>query len=380
MIALLPRWVVPVVPEGTVLQRHAVVIDGDRIEAVLPIESLNEAYASVERKHLDQHALIPGLINMHTHSAMSLLRGVADDLPLMRWLEDHIWPVEQQLMGPEFVRAGTELAMAEMIRGGTTCFNDNYFFPDATAEAALEVGMRAWVGMPMIHFPTAWAQNEDEYFSRGLAVHDRFKGEDLIGVSFVPHAPYSVSDSAFKRMRVLADQLDLTVHLHLLEAASEIEMSMADHGVHPLDRLGDGMQPAYADGPAGTREVVGCFNMLNVDALLERELVPGRLESCFHSALHRVELLTGGGLIGLVDLAHPLLNRLEPARLGAEELDAGRFEHIDIRGAVERRLGVGRQRVEVGDEVRERHDPKAEGGRRKAGTPSPGQVTPRARP
>lgn len=236
-IALLPRWLVPVVPEGQVLQDYAVVLNEDRIEAVLPCAQLQADYPDVERRVLDQHVLIPGLINMHTHSAMSLLRGVADDLPLMRWLEDHIWPVEQQLMGPDYVRAGTELAMAEMLRGGTTCFNDNYFFPDTTAEAAIKVGMRAVVGMPVIHFPTAWAQTEDEYFSRGLEVHDRFKDHPLIGISFVPHAPYSVSDSAFKRMRVLADQLDLTIHLHLLEAAGEIESSMQQHGKHPLDRL-----------------------------------------------------------------------------------------------------------------------------------------------
>ena len=235
--ALLPRWIVPVVPEGRVLEGQALVIEGDQIAAIMPVENLDQQFPGIERQTLPEHVLMPGLINMHTHSAMSLLRGVADDLPLMRWLEDHIWPVEQALMGPDFVRAGTELAMAEMLRGGTTCFNDNYFFPDATAEAAVNVGMRATVGMPMIHFPTAWAKSEDEYFERGLAVYEQFKNEALIGISFVPHAPYSVSDSAFERMRELAEQLDLRIHLHLLEAQGEIEASMAEYGLHPLDRL-----------------------------------------------------------------------------------------------------------------------------------------------
>ncbi|NKI36018.1 TRZ/ATZ family hydrolase [Wenzhouxiangella sp. XN79A] len=235
--ALLPEWVVPVVPEGRVLTGTAVVLDGERIEALVPIAELDAACPDAERIDLPGRALMPGLVNMHTHSAMALLRGLADDLPLMRWLEDHIWPAEGRLMGPDYVRAGTELAIAEMLRGGTTTFNDNYFFPDVTAEVAVRVGMRAVVGMPVIRFPTAWAQTEDEYFRRGLEVHERFQGEPLVGVTFVPHAPYSVDDSAFERIRTLAEELDLVVHLHLLEAAGEIESSRREHGMHPLDRL-----------------------------------------------------------------------------------------------------------------------------------------------
>lgn len=235
--ALVPDWVVPVVPEGRVMTGTAVVLDGERIEALVPAAELSAGFADAERIDLPGRALVPGLINMHTHSAMALLRGLADDLPLMRWLEDHIWPVEGQLMGPDYVRAGTELAMAEMLRGGTTTFNDNYFFPDVTAEAAIRAGMRCVVGMPMIRFPTAWAQTADEYFERGLAVHERFADEPLVGVGFVPHAPYSVDDDAFRRIRALAEELDLTVHLHLLEAADEIESSQREYGLHPLERL-----------------------------------------------------------------------------------------------------------------------------------------------
>lgn len=236
-VALLPDWVIPVVPEGRVLTGTAVVVEDGRIGALVPVDELDSRHAGIERVELPGRALIPGLVNMHTHSAMALLRGLADDLPLMRWLEDHIWPVEGRLMGPDYVRAGTELAIAEMIRGGTTTFNDNYFFPDVTAEVAIRTGMRAVVGMPMIRFPTAWAQTTDEYFRRGLEVHERFVGEPLIGISFVPHAPYSVDDAAFERIRTLAEELDLTIHLHLLEAADEIESSRSEYGLHPLDRL-----------------------------------------------------------------------------------------------------------------------------------------------
>lgn len=235
--ALLPRWVVPVVPEGRVLEHHAVVVEGERIVDIVPADALDARFANAERVELPDRVLIPGLINMHTHSAMALLRGLADDLPLLRWLHENIWPAEKIILGPDYVRAGTRLAMAEMLRAGTTCFNDNYFFPDVAAEAAVAAGMRSVMGMPVIGFPTPWAETEDEYFRRGLEFHQRFVDEPLTSTSFVPHAPYSVGDSAFGRIAKLAEELDIPVHLHLLEAAGEIESSRNDYGLHPLDRL-----------------------------------------------------------------------------------------------------------------------------------------------
>jgi len=235
--ALQPDWVVPAQPENLVLDGRAVVIESDRIVAVLPADELSQKFPGIDIQRLAGCALIPGLVNAHAHSAMALMRGLADDLPLMRWLEDHIWPAEQRWVGPEFVRAGSELAIAEMLAGGTTCFNDNYFFPDVTAQCAIEAGMRAMVGMPMIKFPTAWAKTEDDYFERGLAVHQALEGESLIRSAFVPHAPYTVTDTAFERMRELAEELDLAIHLHLLEAAGEVEGSLEEHGQHPIDRL-----------------------------------------------------------------------------------------------------------------------------------------------
>ncbi|AKS42075.1 TRZ/ATZ family hydrolase [Wenzhouxiangella marina] len=235
--ALLPEWVVPVCPENEVLDGHAVLIEGDRILDVIAVDQLDEAYPGAVRQALPGCALIPGLINAHAHSAMALMRGLADDLPLMRWLQDHIWPAEQRWVGPDFVRAGSELAIAEMLLGGTTCFNDNYFFPDVTAATAVQAGMRAVLGLPVISLPTAWAQTEDEYFSRGLEVHQSLRSEALLSTAFAPHAPYTVSDSAFRRMRELAEEMDIPIHLHLLEADGEIEGSKKEHGLHPLDRL-----------------------------------------------------------------------------------------------------------------------------------------------
>ena len=236
-VALLPEWIVPVHPGREVLTHHALIMHGETISAIIPKEKLDQAFPEAEKIDLPGRVLMPGLINAHAHSAMTLLRGLADDLPLMRWLEDHIWPAEQQCVGPDYVRVGTELAIAEMALGGTTCFNDNYFFPDVAAKTAIRAGMRAVVGIPMISVPTAWATSEDEYFSRGLAVHQDLIDEPLVSTAFAPHAPYTVSDSAFSRIRELAEELDIPVHLHLLEAATEIESSQQQYRCHPIDRL-----------------------------------------------------------------------------------------------------------------------------------------------
>ncbi|MEE4295775.1 MAG: TRZ/ATZ family hydrolase [Wenzhouxiangella sp.] len=236
-VALLPEWIVPVRPGHDVLTHHALIMHGETINAIIPREKLDQAFPDADRVDLPGKVLLPGLINAHAHSAMTLLRGLADDLPLMRWLEDHIWPAEQQCVGPDYVRVGTELAIAEMALGGTTCFNDNYFFPDVAAKTAIRAGMRAVVGIPMISVPTAWATSEDEYFTRGLAVHQDLIEEPLVSTAFAPHAPYTVSDSAFSRIRELAEELDIPVHLHLLEAASEIESSQQQYRCHPIDRL-----------------------------------------------------------------------------------------------------------------------------------------------
>ena len=186
-------------------------------------------------------ALIPGLVNAHTHNPMTLLRGVADDLPLKVWLQQHIWPIEAAVIGPDFVADGITLAIAEMLRGGTTCVNENYFFPDVQAATYKRHGFRARVGLPVIDFPTAWAASDDEYFDKADEVHDQWRDDALIATAFAPHAPYTVNDANFERVRMLADQLDIPVHLHLHETAQEVEQSLEKHGQRPiarLDRLG----------------------------------------------------------------------------------------------------------------------------------------------
>ena len=188
------RWVIPVSPDNLVLDDHSVAIQGGRILEVLPSPEAREKYTPTHEQDLGKHALIPGLINAHTHASMSLLRGLADDMPLMTWLTEHIWPAEARWISEEFVADGTRLAVAEMLRGGITCFNDMYFFPDIAARAAAHCGMRASIGLIVLDFPTIWARDADEYISKGLAVHDQYRSDPLITTLFAPHAPYTVSD------------------------------------------------------------------------------------------------------------------------------------------------------------------------------------------
>ena len=230
-------WVVPVVPHGVVLEGHAVAVSAGVIQAVLPIAEARVRFAPKEVVSRPEAALIPGLVNAHTHNPMTLLRGIADDLPLMVWLREHIWPVEAAVIGPEFVADGTRLAIAEMLRGGTTCANENYFFPDVQAAVYKQHGFRARVGAVIIDFPSAWAKSDDEYFDRACELHDNWRDDALIGTAFAPHAPYTVSDANFERVRMLADQLDLPVHLHTHETAQEIVDSLKLHGQRPLARL-----------------------------------------------------------------------------------------------------------------------------------------------
>lgn len=233
--------VVPMDRPGVVLEDHAVAIRDDVIVAVLPIAEARVRFAPKETVSRPDGALIPGLVNAHVHNPMTLMRGVADDMPLMRWLQEHIWPVEGAIMGPEYVADGVTLAIAEMLRGGTTCCNENYFFPDVQAATYRRHGFRARVGLPVIDFPTAWAKSDDEYFDRACEVFDQWRHDALVSTTFAPHAPYTVSDASFERIRMLADQLDIPVHLHTHETAQEVVESQKKYGQRPiarLDRLG----------------------------------------------------------------------------------------------------------------------------------------------
>lgn len=236
-LAIEARWVVPVEPAGVVLENYAVIVRAGRIAAILPAADATAQYAPAEHLRLPDHVLIPGLVNLHTHAAMSLMRGLADDLPLMTWLREHIWPAEARHASREMVYDGTLLAAAEMLCGGVTCANDMYFFPDAAGRAYVDAGMRAAIGLIAIEFPTAYASDPDDYLAKGVAARDAMRDQPLLSFCFAPHAPYTVGDRTFTRIGTMAEELDLPIHLHLHETADEIRESVTDHSVRPMRRL-----------------------------------------------------------------------------------------------------------------------------------------------
>lgn len=233
------RWVIPVEPDNTVLEYHSVAVRDGKIINVLPTVEAEKKYRATEIIDLGSHALLPGFINAHTHTPMTLFRGLADDLPLMEWLEKHIWPAEAKWVSDDFVTDGARLAMAEMLKSGTTCFNDMYFFAEDVAHIAREVRMRASVGMIVLDFPSTYAQSWDEYLDKGLKLHDDLRNSELVSTTFAPHAPYSVSNEPLKKICTLNNELNRPVHIHLHETVHEIEQAIETTGKRPLERFQD---------------------------------------------------------------------------------------------------------------------------------------------
>lgn len=236
-LVLFPRWIVTVDASNRVLTGHALGVRDGRIVDIVAASEARARWPHAEARALDEHALMPGLVNAHTHAAMSLLRGLADDLPLREWLEEHIWPAEARWVDEQFVHDGVELALAEMLAGGTTCFNDMYFFPEVTARLAAETGMRAVVGMILLDFPTPYADGPDQYLEKGLALHDRYRSHPLVTTAFAPHAPYTVSDGPLERVRTYADELEVPIQMHVHETRGECDASVETIGMRPLARL-----------------------------------------------------------------------------------------------------------------------------------------------
>lgn len=233
------RWLIPGYPEGLVLENHALAVLNGRIRAIVPAAEANSAMNATETLHLPDHIVMPGLINAHGHAAMSLLRGYADDKPLMTWLNDHIWPAEAAHVDATFVADGVLLALAEMVRGGTTCFSDMYFFPDVTAALADEYGLRAQIAFPIFDFPTVWGSGPDEYIDKGIALREEYLNHPRVQPVFGPHAPYTVAEPALQRIAELAEQLACPVHIHVQETAAEVSDSLAQYQTTPLSRLRD---------------------------------------------------------------------------------------------------------------------------------------------
>mgnify|MGYP002630387329 CR=1 FL=1 len=238
-LLLSASWIIPVVPEGVVLEDHAIAIKDRKIIAILPLVDARKQISANQEVSLPGHALIPGFVNAHGHSPMTLLRGIADDIPLMQWLEQHIWPLENRFVDEQFVYDGGQLAIAEMIASGTTCFADMYFFPGSVGKAALEANIRVQLASPVLDFPTVWANDADEYIAKATQLHDDFRNNEYVYTAFGPHAPYTVSDAPLRKISMLADELDIPIHMHVHETAQEVADSIAAHGKRPIQRLAD---------------------------------------------------------------------------------------------------------------------------------------------
>ncbi len=231
-----PTWVVPVEPAGT-LTDHAIIVEGERIVGILPQVEAAARYAARAHVALPQHVVIPGLVNAHTHTAMTLLRGIADDVPLEPWLREQIWPREARFLSAEFVHDGTLLGAAEMLLGGVTCCSDMYFHPAAAAQAYDQAGMRAMIGMPVLDFPTPYAADADAYLQNGFAARDAWKRAPRLRFALAPHAPYTVGDATWRKVVMYAEQLDLPIQTHVAETSQEVADARARDRVGPLARL-----------------------------------------------------------------------------------------------------------------------------------------------
>jgi len=230
-------WVLAGGTEKPLLPDHSIAVHEGRIVDILPTAGASEFYRATSQTTLPDCLLMPGLVNAHGHAAMTLLRGAADDLPLHTWLEDHIWPMEGRWVSEEFVEVGTRLAIAEMLLGGTTCFADMYFFPETTARVAKEIGIRAQLACPVFDFPSAWGANADDYIDKTTRLNDHYRHDPLISVAFGPHAPYTVSDAPLKKIAILAEEMDVPIHMHVHETAQEVTDAVAASGMRPLQRL-----------------------------------------------------------------------------------------------------------------------------------------------
>ena len=236
-IIISASWIFTSNSEGQLLSDYSIVIENDKIIDLVPQDKVFDEYEANDIYQLTDHILIPGLINTHTHAAMSLFKGFADDLPLQDWLNDYIWPAEKEFINSSFVKDGSILALSEMIKSGVTTFNDMYFFPDATAEAVKELGVRSNIGLVVLDFPTNYATDPEDYLLKGFEFRDKWRNEELITTSIAPHAPYSVSDEAFTLINTYSEELSINIHTHLHETQWEIEDSIEKYGITPVQRL-----------------------------------------------------------------------------------------------------------------------------------------------
>ncbi|SMF36700.1 Cytosine/adenosine deaminase [Alteromonadaceae bacterium Bs31] len=283
-LSLDASWILPVAPRGKIFNDCSLLIKGSEIVAIQPWGEVDEHYCVKKHIDLSGKLLMPGLINCHGHAAMTLLRGYADDLALDTWLNEHIWPAESRWVNEEFVEDGTRLAIAEMQLSGTTCFSDMYFFPEIAASTAHDCGMRTQIVFPVFDFPNNWSKDADDGFHKGLTLRDTYRSQELISVGFGPHAPYTVNDDVLQRIATYAEELQAPVQIHLHESADEIEKSMQQFGMRPIQRL----QELGLLSP-----LTQCVHMTQVDAAIDIPLLKENGAHVIHCPQSNMKLASG---------------------------------------------------------------------------------------
>lgn len=230
---LVPGNGLPVVADA------AVAVRAGRFVAAGRRSDLNASFEPAECHSLADHVLLPGLVNSHGHLAMALFRGFAEDVPLQTWLSDRVWPLEATHVDEEFIRDGVRLAMLEMLRAGTTCFSDMYFFPEITAREAKAMGMRTQVAFPVINIPNVWSRSAAEGIHKGLALSDEYRQDPFVRVAFGPHAVYTVDHETLAKVLMFSEELDLNIQIHLHENRRELDDTIAKLGVSGIRHLSD---------------------------------------------------------------------------------------------------------------------------------------------
>ena len=230
-------YVLPMDEGLTVIKDGAIAVSGTNILEVGTSKEISKKYASEAIIMGEGKAVFPGLINTHTHAAMVYFRGIADDLPLKEWLENHIWPAENRWLGPEFISDATELACLEMLKGGVTTYNDMYFYEDAAGKVAKKIGMRAVLGVGILDFPSKSANTTDEYFANAESFIKNWKGDELITPCIAPHALYTCGTESLKRARRIADKYDIPIHIHLSETKWEVNEIKNRYRMTPVEYL-----------------------------------------------------------------------------------------------------------------------------------------------
>ena len=235
-LLITPRWLLPIAPANVALEGHAVAISAGRIVAVGPVAQLESRFDARERISRGSHALLPGFVNAHTRASMALMRGLRVHAPVLRWQRETVAPAES-IVSPDFVREGTQFAIAEMLRAGITAFSDSYLFPEEAARAAAEARVRAVIGLPVAEPGGPAAADSAAHLDRAAQLWDDYRADPWVSLYFAPPAPFAADDAMLGRLRIVADELDARIAMPVHETALEVQDSVSQHGLRPLQRL-----------------------------------------------------------------------------------------------------------------------------------------------